>query len=109
MHSLENHIPEELKQERYDRFMLKQQEISTKRLSRFTNKTIDVIIDSSDDDYLYCRSKGDAPEIDGRVYVDTDTLTKNVTIGDIISVKVYETDAYDMYADMVSENILLNA
>ncbi len=99
--SLDNHIPETLKQERYDRFMQKQQEISTKRLARFTDQTIDVIIDSSDDDYVYCRSKGDAPEIDGRVYVDTDSLTSNVEIGNIITVKVYETDAYDMYADMV--------
>jgi ribosomal protein S12 methylthiotransferase len=62
-----------------------------------------VIIDTQDDDYLHCRSKGDAPEIDGCVYVDTDSLTCDVAIGDIISVKVYETDEYDMYADMVTE------
>lgn len=103
--NIENPVPEVVKQERYDRFMQKQQEISAKRLLRFTEKTIDVIIDSVDDDYLYCRSKADAPEIDGCVYVDTDSLTKNVTIGDIITVKVYETDEYDMYADMVSESI----
>lgn len=98
---LDNPISEEVKQERYDRFMQKQQEISEKRLARQMGQTIEVIIDSHDSDYLYCRSKGDAPEIDGRVYVDTDSLTKNVAIGDIILVKVYDFDAYDLYADMV--------
>jgi len=102
---LENHVPEDIKQERYDRFMQKQQEISRKRLARFNGQEIEVIIDSSDDDYIYCRSMGDAPEIDGHVYVDTDSMTKNVAIGDIIKVKVSETDEYDLYADMIPEDV----
>lgn len=107
--ALDNPVPEEVKQERYDRFMLKQQEISAKRLKRFDGQTIDVIIDSRDDDYLYGRSKGDAPEIDGRVYIDTDSIKSDVKIGDIISATVYDTDEYDLYADMVTQNVLEEA
>jgi ribosomal protein S12 methylthiotransferase len=107
--ALDNPVPEEVKQERYDRFMLKQQEISAKRLKRFDGQTIDVIIDSRDDDYLYGRSKGDAPEIDGRVYIDTDSITTEVKIGDIIRATVYDTDEYDLYADMVTQNVLEDA
>jgi len=92
---LENHIPAALQQERYDRFMLKQQEISEKLLARKIGKTIDVIIDGQDEEYILGRSKGDAPEIDGTVYIDTEN---HYEIGDIISVKVFDADSYDLYA-----------
>lgn len=100
--ALDNPVPEEIKQERYERFMLKQQEISIRRLARYQGQIISVVIDYHDDEYLHCRSKGDAPEIDGNVFIDTESLTKNVAIGDIIQVKINETDEYDLYGDMIT-------
>lgn len=92
---LHNHVPAEIQQERYDAFMLKQQEVSEKILARKVGKTMDVIIDGKNEDYIIARSKGDAPEIDGHVYIDSD---KSYETGDIITVKVFDADSYDLYA-----------
>lgn len=93
--NLENHVPKEIQQERYDRFMLKQQEVSEKILARKIGGIIPVIIDGKDDEYVLARTKGDAPEIDGTVYIDTE---KNYELGDIINVMIYDADSYDLYA-----------
>jgi ribosomal protein S12 methylthiotransferase len=95
---LDGHIPPELQAERHARFMLKQQEISEKLLAEKIGKTIDVIVDGADDEYVLARSKGDAPEIDGTVFVDTENKYE---IGDIIKVKIYDADAYDLYAEIL--------
>ena len=74
------------------------QEISEKLLAEKIGKTIDVIVDGADDEYVLARSKGDAPEIDGTVFVDTENKYE---IGDIIKVKIYDADAYDLYAEIL--------
>jgi len=93
------HVPEEVKEERWNRFMAAQQRISAARLSRKVGKTLPVLVDevsSSKGREYYCigRSSADAPEIDGVVHVSS---RKRLKPGDIVSVYVEKTDAYDLF------------
>lgn len=85
-------VPEEVKEERWHRFMQTQQKISAKRLKKKVGKTIDVIIDDADAKSARGRSKGDAPEIDGLVHITGSGLQA----GDIVKVKITESDDYDL-------------
>ncbi|MDU8925010.1 30S ribosomal protein S12 methylthiotransferase RimO [Pasteurellaceae bacterium LIM206] len=90
-------VPEEVKEERFRRFMQLQQQISARRLKQKIGKTLPVIIDEIDEEGIVARSMADAPEIDGLVYVDNLT-NRIVNIGDIISVTVTNADDYDLWA-----------
>ncbi|NKB77852.1 MAG: 30S ribosomal protein S12 methylthiotransferase RimO [Gammaproteobacteria bacterium] len=92
---IEGQVPAAIKQERFDRFMMKQADISASRLDQKTGSTIDVIVDHIDDDVLTGRSKGDAPEVDGLVEVSQ--FNPNVSVGDIIQVEVTEAGDYDLF------------
>ena len=92
---LPDHVPDEVKQDRFDRFMTKQQQISAKRLQSKIGQSIDVIIDDVDDEGAIGRSKGDAPEIDGAVYLNGDT---ELAPGDIVTATVKHADEYDVWA-----------
>ncbi len=91
-------VPEEVKQERWERLMAHQQAISAARLQAKVGRTIEVIVDEVDEEGAVARSKGDAPEIDGNVYLNGDTALKP---GDIVSAKVVHADEYDMWAERV--------
>lgn len=93
-----NHVPEELKEERWHRFMELQQGISTERLKLKVGKTIPVIIDSMADKGFIGRSQGDAPDIDGVVHV----TGKDLKQGDIINVKITKSDEYDLFGKAVA-------
>ena len=67
---LPDHVPEELKQERWERFMALQQEISTAKLQSKIGKTVEILIDEVDEKGAIGRSSADAPEIDGKVFLD---------------------------------------
>jgi len=96
--ALEGAVPEEVKQERWDRFMAHQQAISTARLARRVGKEIDVLIDEVNEDGATGRSSADAPEIDGNVYVDSEDSLKP---GDMVRVRVTDSDEYDLWADKI--------
>lgn len=89
-------VPEEIKEERYHRFMQLQQQISAQRLQQKVGKTLDVIIDEIDEEGIIGRSKADAPEIDGVVYVENLSQSA-VRIGQIIKVKITHADEYDLW------------
>lgn len=93
-----NEIPEEIKQERWERFMAVQQAISTKKLAAKVGTVQDVIIDAVDEEEdaggADGRTKADAPEIDGRIYLRNASHVKQ---GDIIQVKVEDSDEYDLF------------
>lgn len=91
---LANQIPEEIKQERFHRFMQLQQTISTQKLHNKIGKTLSVIIDEVDEEGAIGRSMADAPEIDGVVYLNEE---KNVQVGDIVQVEVEHSDEYDLW------------
>ena len=95
---LPDHVPDELKQERYDRFMQLQQKISTEKLQQKIGKTISVLIDEVDEEGAIGRSFADAPEIDGAVYLNEE---QSVKPGDIVQVKVEHADEYDLWGSKI--------
>lgn len=93
--ALENHIDEEIKAERYQRFMEKAQAISQAKLSKKLGQILDVIIDNVDEEGAIGRSQGDAPEIDGNVFIDENF--EHLSAGDIVKVKIDEASEYDLW------------
>ncbi|UYV39608.1 30S ribosomal protein S12 methylthiotransferase RimO [Rhodobacteraceae bacterium D3-12] len=94
--ALPDHVPDEIKQDRWDRFMEKAQAISEAKLAAKVGQTMDVIIDDIDDDGIAtCRTKSDAPEIDGNLFIDEGT--EGLTVGEIVSVEVDEAGEYDLW------------
>jgi len=91
---LPDHVPDELKQERYDRFMQLQQKISTERLTQKVGQTLQVLIDEVDDEGAIGRSYADAPEIDGNVYLNGEHAVKP---GDLVNVVIENSDEYDLW------------
>ncbi|MFM7012693.1 MAG: 30S ribosomal protein S12 methylthiotransferase RimO [Betaproteobacteria bacterium] len=94
--ALQGAVPDEIKQERWDRFMAHQQAISTARLARKVGKEIEILIDEVDEDGAIGRSSADAPEIDGCVYVDSQAT---LNPGDKVRVQVTDSDEYDLWAE----------
>jgi ribosomal protein S12 methylthiotransferase len=94
--AIEGHVPDEVKEERLAEFMGLQAKISTDKLTKKVGKTVDVIIDEVDDEGAVARSKADAPEIDGVVYINGETQHN---VGEIISVKVHASDEHDLWAN----------
>lgn len=91
---LANQLPEEVKKERFHRFMQLQQTISTEKLQNKIGKTLSVIIDEVDEEGAIGRSMADAPEIDGVVYLNEE---KSVHVGDIVQVEIEHSDEYDLW------------
>ena len=91
-------VPEEEKQERFEALMELQQEISAKKQIAKIGREIDVIIDEVDEDEAVGRSSGDAPDIDGQVYLDGEN---ELNVGDIVRVKVTDADAYDLWGEVI--------
>ena len=89
-------VPEDVKEERFHRFMRLQQVISANRLKQKIGKTLDVLVDEIDEEGIIGRSKADAPEVDGLVYVDN-LSGINVKVGDVIKVTITNSDEYDLW------------
>ncbi len=89
-------VPEDVKEERYHRFMQLQAEISRKKLQAKIGSKQAVLIDTITDDDIIARSMSDAPEIDGLVYLPP---KNSIRVGDIIEVAITDSDDYDLYAD----------
>jgi len=99
--ALPDHVPAEVKQERWDRFMDKAQAISEAKLAAKLGKVMDVIVDEVDADGIAtCRTKADAPEIDGNLFVDDGADALNP--GDIVRVEVDEASEYDLWGRLVA-------
>lgn len=94
---LADHVPEEVKQERWERFMAHQQAISAARLQQRIGQEMLVIVDEIDEQGTVARSVADAPDIDGLVYIDTDQLQA----GDIVKVRITDADEYDLWAELI--------
>ncbi len=92
---LPDHVPDEIKQDRFDRFMQKAQAISEAKLARKVGQRLEVIVDEVDDEGATCRTVADAPEIDGNLFIDTGFEALNP--GDIVSVTVDEAGEYDLW------------
>jgi ribosomal protein S12 methylthiotransferase len=94
-------VPDVIKQQRYERFMEVQQRISAQRLRARIGQQLEVLIDEVDDSGAVGRSYADAPEIDGKVYLDgfTDTFP-----GDALLVVINGADEYDLWAEPLYED-----
>ncbi len=93
--ALGDHVPDSVKKERWERFMAKQQEISTAKLAAKIGREIEVLVDFVDEESAIARSSGDAPEIDGLVHIDGDY---GLRPGDMLKVRVEHADEYDLFA-----------
>ncbi len=93
---LEGHVPEELKAERFERFMAVQREVSESVLASRVGKTVDVLIDEVDEDGAVGRSAWDAPDIDGSVFIEEG---QNLKPGDCIQAAIVDSDDYDLWAE----------
>ncbi len=93
-------VPDDVKADRYDRFMAAQQDISETVLRSKLGRTIDVLVDEIDAENgeAVARSKWDAPEIDGNVFLPGETGLKQ---GDIVSVKIVDAEEYDLVGEVV--------
>ncbi len=91
----EDQCPEEVKHHRWQILMETAQKISTKKLQAKVGKTQEVIVDSVDDEGAICRTMGDAPEIDGNLYIDDGFST--LKQGDILTVLVDDSSEYDLW------------
>ena len=89
-------VPEEVKEERFHRFMQLQQEISAERLKQKIGQTLDVIVDEIDDEGIIGRTKADAPEVDGLVYIKN-LSGAPVKVGEFIKVTITHSDEYDLW------------
>ena len=99
---LSDHVPDEVKQDRWDRFMEKAQAISEAKLAAKVGQVMDVIVDDIDEDGIAtCRTKADAPEIDGNLFIDESTDA--IAVGDIVRVEVDEAGEYDLWGALVAK------
>lgn len=76
--------------------MARQQDISRELLLEKVGHSIDVIVDEVDKEGALCRSKWDAPEIDGSVFLNGE---RDVVEGDIVKARVVHADEYDLWAE----------
>ncbi|MBL0455904.1 30S ribosomal protein S12 methylthiotransferase RimO [Aeromonas enteropelogenes] len=91
-------VPEEVQEERFQRFMELQQQVSIRKLARKVGQEMTIIIDEVDEEGATGRSAADAPEIDGLVYLNGETSLKP---GDMVKVRIDEADEYDLWASLI--------
>ncbi len=92
---LPGHVPDEVKEERWHRFMAKAQAISEARLAARVGQRLEVIVDAVDAEGATCRTKADAPEIDGNLFIDEGF--ESLSPGDILTAVVDEAGDYDLW------------
>jgi ribosomal protein S12 methylthiotransferase len=96
--ALDGAVPQEVKEERWHRFMKKQQAISARRQKRKVGTRLQVLIDEITPAGGKGRSRADAPEIDGAVHV---TGRRPLRVGEFAQVKIERADEYDLYGSAV--------
>ena len=97
--ALPDHVPDEVKQDRWDRFMAKAQAISEAKLAAKVGQVMQVLVDEVDEDGATCRTKADAPEIDGNLFIDEGF--EGLAAGDLVTVEVEEAGEYDLWGRLI--------
>ncbi|HAW45947.1 MAG TPA: 30S ribosomal protein S12 methylthiotransferase RimO [Roseovarius sp.] len=94
--ALPDHVAEEVKQDRWERFMARAQAISEAKLAAKVGQRMSVIVDDIDEDGIATtRTMADAPEIDGNLFIDEGAA--GLSVGDIVTVEVDEAGEYDLW------------
>lgn len=96
--NLSDQVSEDIKQERHQRFMEKQAQISARRLKNKLGSLQWVLVDEVVEEGAVARSVADAPEIDGNVFIDGAT---HLAVGDLVKVEIEDVDEYDMWGRLV--------
>ncbi len=97
---LGDHVPDDVKQDRWERFMALQQRISEERLQARIGWEMQVLVDEiNEDGSALARTYADAPEIDGVVHIEA--LAEGVNIGDFVDVEIVGADDYDLFAQHI--------
>ncbi len=97
---LPDHVPEEVKQDRWERFMETAQAISEAKLAAKVGRRMEVIVDLVEEDAATCRTMADAPEIDGNLFIDDGH--EALEAGQIVTVEVDEAGEYDLWGRLVA-------
>jgi ribosomal protein S12 methylthiotransferase len=97
--ALPDPVPEEVKEERRERFMAVQARVSAARLARRVGNEMTVLVDEVGDDAVIARGPGDAPEIDGVVVIEG---RWDLAPGDFVDVRVTGSDEHDLHAEPVA-------
>lgn len=97
--ALPDHVPPEVQQDRLERLMLLQAEISAQRLQRKIGQSITVLVDEVDEEGIVARSAADAPDIDGLVYIEGG---QHLKVGDFVTVTVVDADEHDLWAELTA-------
>jgi ribosomal protein S12 methylthiotransferase len=95
--ALDGAVPDDIKQERWNALMARQQKISARRLKRKVGTRQQVIIDEVGPIVSKGRSKADAPEIDGAVYLSS---RRPLRVGEIVTAKIERADEYDLHGSV---------
>jgi ribosomal protein S12 methylthiotransferase len=95
--ALPDAVPDDLKEERWHRLMSAQQAISARRLQQRVGGVISVLVDEIDGDDGIGRSQGDAPEIDGKVFL----RGRNLSVGALVDAEVVRAGEYDLWATAI--------
>ncbi|AHM04270.1 Ribosomal protein S12p methylthiotransferase [Roseibacterium elongatum DSM 19469] len=93
--ALPDHVPDEVKDDRWHRFMEKAQAISEAKLAAKVGQRMTVLVDEIDADGATCRPMADAPEIDGNLFIDEGH--EGLAPGDLVEVDVDEASEYDLW------------
>ena len=92
-------VPDAIKEERYHRFMQVQAQISYQRLQAKIGSQQTVLIDSITPEHIIGRSKADAPEIDGLVYIQP---YADAQIGTLVEISITDADDYDLFGTKIN-------
>ena len=94
-------MPAEVREERRRLLLEFQEDISTQRLERKIDRTIQVLVEEADEEGAVARSQGDAPEIDGLVYISDG---QDLEVGEFADVVVTDCDVHDLYARLAPDD-----
>jgi ribosomal protein S12 methylthiotransferase len=98
--ALPDPLPESVREERKMRLMRHQEDISTQRLERKIGKRVTVLVDEIDEEGAIARSSGDAPDIDGLVYI---TDGHGLEVGEFAEISVTDCDTHDLYGTLAPQ------
>ena len=103
-YDMDGQVPEEVKKERLKDIFETQKQISIEKNSKRLYKIYEVIVEniSEDDKYFICRSYAEAPDVDGRIYVEiNEESTKKLIVGEYAKVKIINYNDYDLFAEVI--------
>ena len=100
---LAGQVPQDIKEERLERFMELQSQISADKLSHMVGAELTVLVDDVEGNNIIARSYADAPEIDGLVVIDAGENAENFHPGDFVPVKIINSDEHDLYGELLAD------